>query len=104
MRSVLMVVADILCEEALQVALVEGDNMVQQIAPTTLNPPLSNSVLPRTAERGAYWSYAHRAHCYRDLQTILRISIEDQKPGGRMIWEGLAQLLDDPQARGMLRN
>ena len=48
-----MVVADILGKQPLQVVLVEGDDLVQQIAPTTLNPPLRNSVLPRAPERGA---------------------------------------------------
>jgi hypothetical protein len=45
---VLLVVADALGEQQSQMALVEGDDVVQQIAPATLRPTLCSSVLPRT--------------------------------------------------------
>jgi len=50
MGSVFVIVVDILREEPLQVTLIEGDDVVQQVAPTTLNPPLRDPVLPRTPE------------------------------------------------------
>ena len=37
MGPVVVVVAAVIGKEPLQVALVEGDNMVQQVTPTTLN-------------------------------------------------------------------
>jgi len=40
-----MVVVDILCDEPFQVPLVYGDDMVQQIVPTTLNPALRDAIL-----------------------------------------------------------
>jgi len=53
MSPVLVVVADIVRKEPHQVALVESDDVVQQIAATTLDPPFRCSILPRTAKRGS---------------------------------------------------
>ena len=84
--------------------LIDGDDVVQQVAPTTLNPPLSDSVLPRTPERSSNRPYSHRTHRDRDLQPILGIPIEDEKPGSPLIRERLAQLLHDPNTGGMPRD
>jgi len=50
-RSVAVVIEDILREEAFQVKLVEGNDVVQQITAATFDPPLGDSVLPRAFER-----------------------------------------------------
>jgi|SRR6202795_775962 len=46
MRAVLVVVADILIEKSLQVAFIECDDLIQQIAAATAYPSLRNSILP----------------------------------------------------------
>ena len=51
--SVFMVVPNIVGEKSLQVKLIENDDMIQQVAPTTLDPSLRDAVLPRTPERGS---------------------------------------------------
>ena len=96
-----MVVADVIGKQALQVAFIEGNNVTEQVPPATLDPPLSNSVLPGTLERRANRPDGHRAYRDRDLQTIFGIPIKDQKSGRRLIGKGLAQLLHDPDAGGM---
>ena len=48
-----MIVADIVGKESLEVALVAGDDMVEQIAAATAHPSLGDSVLPWTAEGDA---------------------------------------------------
>jgi len=101
MGPVFVVIADVIGKESLQVALVEGDNMVQQVTPTTLDPALRNSFLPRAPEGGSNRPYGHRPHGNRDFQTILGIPIKDEKPGSRLIRERFSQLLDNPQAAGM---
>src|SRR6266446_6176001 len=53
MGSVLMVVADIFAHESFQMAFIEHDHMVQQVAAAASHPTLCDSVLPRTAKRGA---------------------------------------------------
>jgi hypothetical protein len=53
MRAVLVVVANILREQAFQVAFVNCDDVIQEIAAAIPYPTLRDSILPRTLERGA---------------------------------------------------
>jgi hypothetical protein len=53
MRAVLAVVANILREETFQVAFVNCDDVIEEIASATPYPTLCDSILPRTLERGA---------------------------------------------------
>jgi hypothetical protein len=85
--SVFVIVANEVGKKALQVALIDRDDVVQQVAPTTLDPPLRDPVLPRTPERGSNRPDSHRANRDRNLQPILAILIEDEKPGSRLIPE-----------------
>jgi len=80
-----MVVANVVGDESLQVKLIESDDMLQQVAPTTLDPSLRDAVLPRTPERGSNRLDSHRANRDRDFQPILAVSIEDERPGHRLI-------------------
>jgi len=53
MCAVLVVVANILSEQAFQVAFVNCDDVIQEITAATPYPTLCDSILPRTLERGA---------------------------------------------------
>jgi len=79
-----MVVADVIGKQALQVAFIEGNNVIEQVPPATLDPPLSNSVLPGTLERRANRPDGHRAYRDRDLQTIFGIPVKDEEPRSRI--------------------
>src|SRR5437899_3199217 len=70
---------------SLQVALVESDDVVQQIAPATLNPTLRDAVLPGTPEGRAQRPNGHRPDRCRHLQSILGIPVKDEKPRSRLI-------------------
>jgi hypothetical protein len=96
-----MVVAHIIAEESLQVEIVQGDDVVQKVPPTTLNPSLRDSVLPRTLERSPNRAYGHRPYCDGDFQAILGVPIKNQKSGSGLIREGLPQLLNDPSRAGV---
>ena len=76
-------------------ALVEGDDMVQEIAPTTFDPTLCNPILPRTPERGSDRRWSSTALSLEPPNHIWR---RDQKSE---TWEsirteGFTQLLNDP--------
>src|ERR1700751_3269638 len=60
MRAVLVVVANILSEQAFQVAFVNCDDVIQEIMPATPYPTLCHSILPRTFERGAGFTLRDR--------------------------------------------
>ena len=50
MRSVIVIVKYILLHQPPQMALIQDDHMVEQIASIASDPTLGNAVLPRTAE------------------------------------------------------
>jgi hypothetical protein len=59
MRPILMVVAHILAHQPFQVPLIQHDDVVQQVASTTPNSTLRDTVLPRAAERSTHRLAAH---------------------------------------------
>src|ERR1700693_1761494 len=103
-RAIVMIVADIISEQTTQVALTQSDHVIQQVTPAAFNPTLRNSILPRTPQRCADTFDFHRSDRGGDLRPILGIPIENEKPASGPIWEGLPQLLDDPQTGGMPRH
>ena len=102
MRAILVVVANILGEQAFQVAFVNCDDVIQEITPATPYPTLCHSILPRTFERGADRTHAQGSNRCRDFQSILGITIKDEEPRSGSKWKCFSQLLDDPRACRML--
>lgn len=51
MRPVIMVITNEIGHEALQMPLVEHDDMVEQIASAASHEPFGHAILPRTSER-----------------------------------------------------
>jgi len=102
MRAVLVVVANILREQAFQVAFVNCNDVIQEITPATPYPTLCDSILPRTLERGADRTHAEGSNRCGDFQSILGITIEDDEPRSGSKWKRFSQLLDDPRACRML--
>ena len=81
---------------------IHRNHVIQQVSSAALDPTLGNSVLPGASERGPHGVHLQRSNSWGNVHTILGIPIEDQKPESRFKRKGLPQLLDDPQARGML--
>src|ERR1035441_162708 len=79
MSLVLVVITDVLSQQPPQVPLIENDHVIEQVPPHTANPPLRNSVLPRTPECSATRLAAHRLHGRNYSSTELGVPIEDQK-------------------------
>jgi hypothetical protein len=98
MRAVLVVVANILTEQAFQVAFVNCDDVIQEITPATPYPTFCNPILPRTFERSADRIHPQGSNRCRDFQSILGIRIKDDEPRSGSKWKCFSQLLDDPQA------
>src|SRR5260221_223455 len=102
MRAVLVVVANILREQAFQVAFVNCNDVIQEITPATPYPTLCDSILPRTLERGADRTHAQGSNCCGDFQSILGITIKDEEPWSGSKGKCFSQLLNDPHACRML--
>jgi len=104
MRAVVMIVADVVGEQTLQMAFVNCDDVIQEFAAATAYPTLRNSILPRTAQRSADRTHLQRSNSCGDLQPVLRILVEYEKTGSRLERKRLSQPPDDRRSRGMLRD
>ena len=96
-----MVVVDVFREQPLQMAFVDGDDVIQQVPSATLNPSLRNAILPRTFQRCSDGTDSQRSNRGKDVEAVLAIAIEDQESRSRPIGEGLPQLLNHPTAGRM---
>ena len=54
MGPVVMVVGDVIREEPLEVALVQRNDLVEQLAPAAADPAFRDSILPRALDGGLY--------------------------------------------------
>jgi hypothetical protein len=98
MSSVFMIVADVLRDQSLQVPLVQGNHVIEQVASATFDPTLGNAILP-----GAWAGSSGRCAIDEDCSpSIFCISVKDQEAGNGIERGSLSQLLHDPHARGML--
>jgi len=52
MRSIFVVVADVLVQQAFQMPFIRNDHVVKEIPAAIANPTLANTVLPWTLETG----------------------------------------------------
>src|SRR5258706_2661794 len=81
MRAVLMLVANILREQSLEMPFIHRDNVVQQVSSAAFDPTLRHTVLPGTLEGRADRAYLQGSNGRRNLQPVFRIPVENQKPG-----------------------
>lgn len=104
MSSVLMIVTDVFFHQPPQMALIQYDDMVEQISSTVPNPSFCNAVLPRAPEAGSFRLDAHVLNRAYHFLIEVRSPIEDQILRGRIVGECFAQLLYDPCAVWMACN
>jgi hypothetical protein len=80
--------------------LVQSNDVVEQIPSAAADPALSNTVLPRAPDGSLRGDDLHGSNRGWNFQSILCIVIKDEELGGRLIREGLSQLLGNPGASG----
>jgi hypothetical protein len=85
-------------------AFIQRNNVVQQVSPTASRPPLRDAILPWTSEGSSLGNDPCRFERCDHLKPKLRIAIKDQVLVSGFKGKRLAQLLDDPSARRMLRD
>ena len=103
MRSILVVIADVIAHEAFQMVFVEDDHMIEQFAPTTAHKPLRNAVLPRASEAGPFRLDTEALDGIDYGAVEIRGLIKNQVFGRAIVGEGFAQLLRSPCAGRVLR-
>ena len=98
MCPVFVVVAHLFREQSLQMTLVHGDDVIQQVPPAACNPAFRHTILPGAFERGPQRLHVEGSNRCGNLKPVLPVSVEDQKPGSRPKRKGFPQLLNRPQA------
>ena len=96
-----MIVRDVLGQKPPEMAFVQGDDVVKQLAPAAANPAFRNTVLPGALDGGLEASNTHGLNRRGNFQPVFRIVIEDEKPGGGLIGKRFSQLLHNPGAGRM---
>jgi len=102
-RSIFVVIADVLGQEAFQMALVERDHVIKQITATASNPTFCNAVLLRTSEGSSRGHAAHSFYCLQHLESKLFISVKDEVFVRKLERKSLTQLPHNPIAGRMRR-
>lgn len=104
MRAVLMMVSNVLGEQSFQMAFIQRNNVVQQVSSAASHPTLRDAILPWTSEGSSLGNNPGGFHRCDHLEPELLIAIKDQVFVRGFQGERLAQLLNDPSARRMLRD
>src|SRR5664279_2730076 len=74
--SVVVIIGNVLGEEALQMSLIQRDYVVEQVAAAASDPTLGDPILPGTPNRGTDRCHVQRAHRRWHFQAILRVMVE----------------------------
>src|SRR5215472_10619625 len=102
MKAIVVVILEVISNQATQMGFVQDDHVVQEVPATAPHPALRHAVLPGTAISGSDQLTAKVFQHPRDLSAELAVAVQDQILGGTILWEGLSQLLHDPGPGGML--
>src|ERR1022692_4055693 len=74
--SVVVIVGNVLGDESLQMALMQRDYVVEQVATAASDPTLGDAILPGTPNRGMDRCHVQRADRRWHFQAVLRIVVE----------------------------
>jgi hypothetical protein len=100
-NAVLMIVADILVNQPLQVNLVKNDYVVQQFPAAGPRPAFRDAILPGTPIGSSNQLAAQISEHLRSFSLIPAVPIKDQVARCAVFRKSFAQLLHDPLALGM---
>ena len=74
--SVVVIIGNVLGEESLQMALIQGDHVVEQVAAAASDPTLGDPILPGTPNRGTDRCHLQRADRGWHFPAVLRVMVE----------------------------
>ena len=96
MRAVFVIVADIFGEQTFQMAFVHRNHVIQQISSAAFDPTLRYAILPRTFEARSYRAHLQGSNGHGNLEPVLRIAVEDEKPRSQLKRKRFSQLFGRP--------
>src|SRR6266849_9878343 len=101
-RSIVVIVGEVLVQQSPEVPLVEHDDLVEQLSAHTAYPAFRNAVLPRAPVRRSRWPQTERCHHGSHTLTEARVAIKHQVAQVAFQRERFSKLLDDPVSNGVL--
>ena len=90
MGAVVVIIRRVRGEKPLEVALVQADDVVEQIAPAAAYPAFRNTVLPGALDRGLHGRDLQGAKGSGYFQTIFLVVIEEQEAGSGFVRKGFS--------------
>ena len=90
MGPVVMVIGDIIRDKPLEMALVQRNDLVEQLAPAAADPAFRDSILPRALDRCLHATNCHGSNRSGYFQSILCVVIIDEELGRGLVGKGLA--------------
>ena len=95
MRSVVVVVTNILAHQPLQMTFIQRDHMVEQISAAVADPMFRNAILPGTSEARPFGFDAEALHDSGHLFVKVRGPVENQVVRCGVIGECFSKLMCD---------
>jgi hypothetical protein len=90
MGPIRVIVANVFRQQSFQVPLIEPNHVIEQVTAATADPPLGNTILPRTANQSSDCVETKRFNGGFDLEAELCIMIEDEMLISIFVWKRLA--------------
>jgi hypothetical protein len=85
MRSVVVVITDVVIHQAFEMSLIQNNDMIEQIAATVTDPSLRDTILPRTSAACLLGLNAEPLHRVDFFAIRLYAVIKDQIAGCQVI-------------------
>ena len=85
-----MVITDVFGHQALEVPLIEHDDVIEQVSTATSDESLRDAILPRAAEPSLFRFDGEALECAESFTAEVGSSVKDQVFWSRVVGEGLA--------------
>ena len=95
-NTVIVVVVRVLADQPAEMLFVQGDDMVQDLAPNTPHPSFRDPILPGRLDTRPFWLQTRRLQKGQHLSIEFRIAVQNYVSVWRSFGKRFAQLLDDP--------
>ena len=104
MNAFSVVVGDVFTKPSMQMPFIEDNDVVQQFAATSADPSFGDPVLPGASIGGPHGLCAKAAKGLPNSPREDRVAVVYEIRGCGRLRRGLAELLNDPQCRGIRRD
>jgi hypothetical protein len=102
MRARLMVIGEVVGQDAAQMSFAEDQNVIQTLAADRADEALRERVLPRTLRRRKDFVDAHALHSMPKRRAVDLITVAQEIRGRGLVREGVHDLLGGPVRGGVL--